>query len=92
MIDDYGHILEGWHCWCEPSIQRVCPECGEATEPDPDCWRCEGAGSVQCDEEEARAYDGSLVIVHYEDETDPDDPELGPLVKLDGDDGPEPVA
>lgn len=64
MIDESGHITEGWHCWCEPLILRPCPErCSK----DSACWRCGGSGDVPVTADQAAAFDGQLVIVHREE-------------------------
>ncbi len=40
------HETDNEHCWCQPEVLQVCPECDEDHIPTPGCWRCGGRGLV----------------------------------------------
>lgn len=58
-----AHETSGTACWCNPRVEMICPECEDARVPS--CWRCSGAGWVECATPDA--YDGpvGLCIVHH---------------------------
>jgi hypothetical protein len=61
------HDTDGLTCWCAPVVRRCCPECEDARaagDDAPDCWRCDGLGTVPC---EAPALDDGphpLMVAH----------------------------
>lgn len=78
-IDDSGHETTGLDCWCDPTFQRLCPEC-DAESP-AGCWCCGGTGSVQVNADDVEILGEAVVVVHYETQ-DEEDPEIGPLVVI----------
>lgn len=54
---DREHNIESRTCWCDPELLQPCPDCPD--QPQPDCWKCSGRGTVPVfDEEEP------VIIVH----------------------------
>jgi hypothetical protein len=45
----------GADCWCNPIVIRPCPECEDGTLAGRLCWRCDGAGFSECDEDDEDA-------------------------------------
>lgn len=53
------------HCWCNPDVVMLCPECQSDPDEREGCWRCGGEGSVDYD-----GRDEPKIIIHrYEDES-----------------------
>jgi hypothetical protein len=67
LREKYGLVPEREHdetspdCWCRPSVLQICPECNDDL---PECWRCDGNGTIPCDN--PAHYDGphGLIYVH----------------------------
>jgi hypothetical protein len=56
------HVETGYSCWCNPTVEMICPQCGDDDKQG--CWRCAGRGWVDCDDPER--YDGAvgLLVIH----------------------------
>jgi hypothetical protein len=61
LSDEVAHDTESLDCWCNPTLNRLCPECGSIPEG---CWRCVG-GLIVLTRAEAGLIDEPLLIVHH---------------------------
>lgn len=58
--------MHGPHCWCKPTLFKLCPECmGQES----DCFLCEGQGLIEFDASELFLcdYDEVVFVSHQLD-------------------------